>query len=142
MKIMKPIIFLALTAFVLHLIWENAQAPLFAGYSSFGQHLLICFLGTIGDIVFTILAYLGIGLLKNDFGWIMRLGGKDIVVIAVIGSFWAIGIEWQALLFERWGYADSMPIIPYFRVGLTPILQMIFLLPLSFYLTKRLYAKF
>jgi len=87
MKITKPIIFLALTVFVLHLIWENAQAPLFAGYTSFGQHFLICSLGTIGDVIFTLLVYLGIGLLKNDFGWITRLRKNDVFVLAVVGFF-------------------------------------------------------
>ena len=141
MKITKPIIFLTLTAFVLHLIWENAQAPLFAGYSSFGQHFLICSLSTIGDVVFTAIVYLGIAMLKNDFGWIVRLRKNDVFVLVVVGFFFALGIEWRALLFGRWGYADTMPIIPYFQVGLTPILQMILLLPLSFYLTKKLYEK-
>jgi len=138
MKI-KYIVISSSIVFLLHIIWENAQAPLFAGYSSFGKHFPICFLGTIGDVVFTLSVYFGISLLKNDFGWIIRLSRKEIMVIAVIGFFWAIGIEWRALLFERWGYADTMPIIPYFKVGLTPIMQMTLLLPLSFYLTKKLY---
>ena len=137
MKI-KYIIILIFVAFLLNIIWENLQAPLFAGYSSFGQHFPICFIGTIGDIVFTAVVYFSIALLKNDFGWIMRLGKKDILVLAAIGFFFALGIEWRALLFERWSYTDVMPIIPYFQVGLTPILQMIFLSPLSFYLTKKI----
>lgn len=136
----KQILLLAFTAFMLHLIWENAQAPLFAGYVSFGQNLPICFLGTIGDVVFTLLVYLGIGLLKNDFGWIMRLNRKDIAVIAALGFLGAIAIEWRALLFGRWGYTDAMPIIPYVQVGLTPILQMTLLLPLSFYVTSKLHS--
>ena len=139
MKITKLVTFLSLTAFIPHLIWENAQAPLFAGYSSFGQHLPVCFLGTIGDVIFTGAVYLGIGLLKNDFAWIVRLNKKDILVLAAVGFFFALGIEWRALLFDRWSYANAMPIIPYLRVGLTPILQMMLLLPLSLYLTKRLY---
>jgi len=136
MKLFKQILFLSLIAFALHLIWENAQAPLFAGYSSLGQHFPMCLWATIGDVVFTLSVYFGISLLKNDFGWIMRLNGRDIAVIAVIGFFWAIGIEWRALLFGKWNYADAMPIVPYLRVGLAPILQMTLLLPLSFYLTK------
>src|SRR3989344_2370846 len=137
MKVAKSSAYLLLVALVLHLVWENAQAPLFAGFLSFGQHFFVCFLGTIGDIVFTITVYLGISLLKNDFGWIVRLGAKDVLVLAVIGFFFALGIEWRALLFERWSYADNMPLIPYFQVGLMPVLQMTLLLPLSFYLTSK-----
>lgn len=137
MKIAKLITTLSLIAFVIHLVWENAQAPLFAGFSSFGQHFFICLLRTIGDVTFTVVVYLIIGLLKNDFGWVVRLNKADILVLAIVGFFFALGIEWRALLFERWAYAESMPIIPYFQVGLTPILQMTLLLPLSFYLTSK-----
>lgn len=139
MKI-KYIIILSFVAFFLHIIWENAQAPLFVGYSSFGKHLPICFLGTIGDVVFTATMYLGVSLLKNDFAWIVRLNKKDILVLTAIGFFFALGIEWRALLFNRWSYTNAMPIIPYLRVGLAPILQMTLLLPLSFYLTKKFYG--
>lgn len=133
----KYIITLIIISFLLHLVWENAQASLFAGYTTLSQHLPLCFWATIGDVVFTLAVYLGISLLKNDFGWIMRLNKKDGLVIAAIGFFWAIGIEWMALLFQKWSYANTMPIIPYFQVGLTPILQMMILLPLSFYLTSK-----
>ncbi|MDA1169465.1 MAG: hypothetical protein O3A36_03950, partial [bacterium] len=74
--------------------------------------------------------------LKNDFNWIASLNKKDIITLAAIGLCIAVGIEWRALLFERWAYTDVMPIIPYLKVGLTPMLQMILLLPLSMYLTK------
>lgn len=137
MKTAKLITSLSLIALVIHLVWENAQAPLFAGFSSFDQHFLICFLGTIGDVIFTLTVYFVISLLKGDIRWIVRLSKIDILILAIIGFFFALGIEWRALLFERWAYADSMPIIPYFQVGLMPILQMTLLLPLSFYLTSK-----
>ena len=80
MKITKQILFLSVSAFALHLIWENAQASLFAGYISLSQHFPMCFWATFGDAVFTLSVYLGISLLKNDFGWIMRLNKRDIAV--------------------------------------------------------------
>ncbi len=139
MKTGKQIIFLSLTAFVLHVIWENIQAPLFQGYmSSFVQHFPKCLIGTIGDVVTTLFVYFIVALLKNDLNWISTLNKKDIVVLTVIGFFIAVGIEWRALLFGSWAYADTMPIIPYLKVGLVPIIQMILLLPLSIYLTKKI----
>lgn len=137
MKIGKQIIFLSFIAFVLHIIWENAQAPLFQGYASFSQHFTMCLIGTVGDVAITLVVYFIVALLKNNFNWIATINKKDIAVIAVIGFLIAIGIEWRALLFGRWNYTNIMPIIPYLKVGLTPILQMILLLPLSIYLTKK-----
>ncbi|MDP2789036.1 MAG: hypothetical protein Q8O46_03230 [bacterium] len=138
MKTGKQIIILSLIAFFSHVIWENMQAPLFQGYASFVSHFSMCLVGTVGDVVITLFVYVLVALLKNDFNWIATLNKKDIVVLAVIGFFIAVGIEWRALLFGRWAYADAMPIIPYLEVGLTPILQMTLLLPLSMYLTKKI----
>jgi hypothetical protein len=136
-KIIKQITFLSLITFILHLIWENVQMPLYFGYTSFGQHFMICFVGTLGDLAFTLFVYLIIGLLKEDFDWISKINKNDFVVLILVGFLFAVGIEWRALLFDRWKYTTVMPIIPYFKVGLTPILQMIILLPLSIYLTKK-----
>ncbi len=138
MKIGKQIIFLSLTAFVLHIVWENAQAPLFQGYASFSLHFPMCLIGTVGDVAITLFVYSIAALLKDDFAWLFNLNKKDVAALAIIGFFIAIGIEWRALLFGRWAYADAMPIIPYLKVGLTPVLQMMFLLPISMYLTKKL----
>ncbi|MDP3956266.1 MAG: hypothetical protein Q8Q18_03430 [bacterium] len=136
MKTGKQIIFLSLIAFVLHIVWENMQAPLFQGYTSFVAHFPMCVVGTVGDVGITLFVYFIIALLKNDFNWIATLNKNDIVVLALIGFFIAIGIEWRALLFGMWAYGDAMPILPYFKVGLTPIIQMTLLLPFSIYLTK------
>jgi len=140
MKIEKQVTFLSLIAFLLHVVWENAQAPFFQEYTSFPEHFSICFLGTIGDVVITLFVFVTIALLKNDFNWIASLNKKDIVVLAVIGFLIAVGIEWHAMVFEWWAYAGAMPIIPYLKVGLTPIVQMTILLPFSVYVTKKFVA--
>lgn len=136
----NPFIFLSLIAFLLHVIWENAQGPLFQGYTSFAEHFPICFLGTVGDVAITLFVFVIIALLKNDFNWIASLKKKDIAVLAVVGLFIAVGIEWRALLFGRWAYTDAMPIIPYLKVGLLPIVQMTLLLPLSVFITGKFSA--
>lgn len=138
MRTGKQIIYLSLVAFILHVVWENIQAPLFQEYVSFSQHFLKCLIvGTGGDIIITLSVYVIIALLKNDFGWIATLNKKDIIILAVIGFFIAVSIEWRALLFGRWSYADAMPLIPYFKVGLSPIIQMTLLLPLSVFITGK-----
>lgn len=133
----KQIIYLSLITFVLHIIWENAHATLYQGYSFFEHIFSICLWATLGDVLITLSVFVIISLLKNNFNWIPVLNKKDIIVLAIIGLFIAIDIEWRALLFDRWTYTDSMPIVPYLKVGLTPILQMILLLPFSVYLTKK-----
>jgi len=140
MRTGKQIIYLSLTAFILHVIWENAQAPLFQGYTSFSQHFSACLFGTVGDVAITLFVYVLVALLKNDFNWIASLNKKDIAVLAVIGFLIAVGIEWRAVLFGRWAYNDAMPLLPYLKVGLSPIIQMTLLLPLSVFITGKFSA--
>lgn len=133
----RYILTLVVVAFLLHLLWENAQAPLFAGYSSFGQHLPICFVGTIGDVVITLFVFVFIRLLKKDEPQTIT----DFLALAIIGFSIAVAIEQNALLAGKWNYTSAMPIIPWINVGLMPIIQMTILLPLSFYLAKLLNKK-
>jgi hypothetical protein len=137
-KIIKIATELILVSFVLHIVWENVQAPLYQGYVSFFQHFSPCMLGTVGDISLTIFVYLAVALLKNNIYWITGLNKKDILVLTVVGFFAAVQIEQQALLFGQWGYASSMPLVPYFGAGLTPVLQMTILLPVSMYITNKI----
>ena len=81
MKTGKQIIFLSHTAFILHVVWENAQAPLFQGYTSFSQHFSACLVGTIGDVVITLFVYVIVALLKNDFNWIASLNKKTLLFL-------------------------------------------------------------
>lgn len=138
----KVITNLILISFTLHVIWENVQAPLFLGYESFSQHFILCLFGTVGDLVITLFVYILISLLKNDSNWVINLNVKDVFVLVIASFFIAIWIEQQAFLFGKWSYTSFMPVIPYFKVGLTPILQMSILLPFSMYLTKKFMIKY
>ncbi len=139
---MKALVIISIISFLLHIVWENLQAPLYAGYVSFGQHFWLCLYGTAGDVVITIVVFLLIALLKEDMDWIRSGTARDLFALAIIGFFVAVWIEHRALLFGTWNYAAAMPIIPYLKVGLTPILQMIILLPLSFLAASKLLKKF
>ena len=47
----------------------------------------------------------------------------------------AVAIEWIAVhILQRWEYAAGMPIIPGTSVGIAPILQMLILPPVIFYI--------
>lgn len=123
---------LIVVAFLLHFVWENTQAPLYVGYQSFSQHFSICFVGTIGDVIITLFVLAFIWLLKKDEPQTIT----DFLALAIVGLVVAVAIEQHALLIGKWNYASTMPIIPWIKIGLTPIIQMTILLPLSFYLAK------
>lgn len=127
---------LALVAFVSHGVWENAQAPLYAGYQSFSQHFGMCLYGTTVDVLITLIVLAFLWLLTK------RLPSTkgDWFALAIIGFVIAVAIEQNALLLGKWAYAVTMPLVPYTQVGLSPILQMTLLLPLSFFLAHTIFS--
>ena len=93
----------------------------------------------IGDVLYTLGVYLVFALFKRDVLWMRHVSKADVLMLTLAGFLLAVGIEWKGFLFERWAYLPSMPIIPFFEVGLSPVLQMTILLPLSVYVTGFLY---
>lgn len=48
------------------------------------------------------------------------------------GAFVAIAIGKAGVLSGRWAYADSMPLLPWLRVGILPVVQMMLIPWVSF----------
>lgn len=141
-KIWGLVIFFGIN-FILHLIWENAQAPLFEGYESFSQHFIPCLFATFtGDMIFTLCIYIGIALVNKNFWWIFSKDAyKNPYTFAsaiVVGILLAISFElWSTYIAFRWTYG-TMPIMPIIRIGLFPVLQMILIPVLSIKISQRL----
>ncbi|MEK7599179.1 MAG: hypothetical protein AAB474_01860 [Patescibacteria group bacterium] len=136
MKWIRYLFFFTAVSFILHIVWENLQAPLYAGFTSFYDHFSACLAGAIGDVFISLAALLFMILVKRALP--LKFNKNDFMVLAGLGLIIAVAIEKNALLAGKWSYSGAMPLIPYLNVGLAPILQMIFLLPLSFYLAQKL----
>lgn len=130
---MRYIATLAVVAFVLHAVWENAQAPLYAGYQSVFQHFGMCLYSIVVDVLITLIVLAFLWLLTKR----LPSTKSDWFALAIIGFVIAVVIEQNALLLGKWDYTSMMPLVPYTQVGLSPILQMTLLLPLSFFLANK-----
>ena len=135
MKLAKKIICIGLIAFALHFIWENAQAPLYQGYTHFLDHLSICSVATGGDVLIVLFVFGGFALFYRNAYWLSDMNAMHIIILAIIGALIAVAIEAFALHSGRWIYADTMPTVG--NIGIFPILQMTIILPLTFYLTSQ-----
>ncbi len=131
---------LAVVAFLANLLWENLQAPLYKGYSSFWAHLPICAIGALGDILIILIPYLAVAAKRRDILWIYSITYKDIVLTTLGSLIIAFLYEWYALHVGRFVYTEAMPIIPFTRIGAMPILQMI-VLPIVTLYTGRLISR-
>jgi hypothetical protein len=129
----------AIAAFALNWAWENGQAPLYAGYVGFVRDVGMCTKAALGDVVIVALIFGLVALAWRDADW-HRRSLAPYGVSVLVGIAVAVAIERWALASGRWAY-DGMPLVPFTGIGLAPVLQMILLPPLVFFLMRRAAAR-
>jgi hypothetical protein len=72
----------------------------------------------------------------RDFFWVEYLNWKAAVTIILAGGAIAVGFEYWAMETESWAYTEDMPVVPYMEIGLSPLLQMMLLPLLTFWLSN------
>ncbi len=122
--------------FGLNLVWENLQAPLYAGFTNFSHHFWMCFVASIGDAFAIATFYFIIAALRKDILWFKKNKMANFALTAGFGAVTAFGIEYFALASGKWYYLSSMPLLPFTSIGLMPFLQLLVLTPVTFYLTN------
>jgi hypothetical protein len=129
--------FFAITAvsFFLHLTWERLHIVLYKGYEALEGVLPVYLHAALGDVMYTLLAIGFMTLLCGTRIFHAPLS-RDYALLAFLGLCIAIFVEVKADMFGRWEYTDAMPLI--YGLGLSPLLQMTVLLPLSVYIVVRL----
>lgn len=93
--------------------------------------LVFCTLASVVDALVTI----GIYKLLSQF-----VSANQTVfyfLAAALGAMCAVFFEWFAFHFGFWAYSETMPVIPFLKVGLLPFVQLTLLAPLAIWLTKR-----
>lgn len=121
--ILVETVVLAVVAAFLHGSWEYLHLPLYRGYEALGQGWEVISYATVGDVFYTLVVYSIFVLFRRK---------PKLWELAVVGFLLALMVEYKAQLLGRWAYAPEMPMLGMF--GLSPLLQMTILLPLSFYL--------
>lgn len=122
---------LCIVAAALHLVWENSHVVLYTGYDGISGGLPVTVWATIGDVLYTLAAFALASLFKQGIEWVRELRVHDLIGLASLGFFFALYVEYKALALGRWAYLPEMPMLPGFEVGLSPVLQMVVLLPLT-----------
>ncbi|MEK7509366.1 MAG: hypothetical protein AAB605_01485 [Patescibacteria group bacterium] len=131
METVLPFLVIGGVAFVSHLFWERAHIYLYTNYEKMKGALPVFILATLGDVLYTFLALVLVAFFKGSIMWFLSASVSDYVGLAVLGFCIAVFVEYKAMALEQWEYTLAMPRI--FGLGLTPLLQMTVLLPLSVY---------
>lgn len=140
-KILFFFVLIIVSAFM-HFLWENLHQNLYTGYEGVSGFMPISVWATGGDVVYVLGAVLLVSLFKDGLAWTEKPRRLDYVGFAILGFCIALFVEYKAFAFDRWLYLDTMPIIPFFDMGLTPVLQMTFLLPCAIFISSRVVQKY
>ena len=136
MRTYAPYIILSIVAGILHFVWEALHLPLYTGYEALGSGWTLVFFATAGDVMYTLLIVGLVTLIRGDLHWIQRPKKNEYLATALLGGLVACMVEYKALAFHRWAYAAVMPVVPILGVGLSPLLQMMVLTPISVYVSR------
>lgn len=130
---------LLLAAFALNWLWEMVQMPAYAEMAgrTWGESAPTCTAAAAGDVVITLAIYAVAALAAGSLRWPLENRWNVYAAATLLGAAWATAVEWRALAFGRWSYADQMPVVPTLGVGLWPFLQLTLLVPAALWMASR-----
>ena len=137
MPVLRTLTLIALASFLLHLAWESLHVQLYTGYEHWTRGVPVVLLATIGDVLYTLGAFALVSGFKGSFDWLRDATRQDYMMLVTLGFLMALFVEYKGLALQRWHYVPDMPLIPILNVGLSPIVQMALLLPLTFFIVSR-----
>lgn len=86
----------------------------------------MCTQASIGDGLIAVIAYFIVTLVKKG-SWISSATLLDLLLFLIPGLLLTIILEYiNTLVLFRWSYSALMPIVPVLNVGLSPLLQWVF----------------
>ncbi len=133
---------LSVIAFVINLIWEAGHVRFYTLWDTADRTQIITSVAhcSLGDVLITIGMYAFAALLLQNTDWPVTqpLSGSAIAVISAT-TFTSLSEWYNVYQAGNWGYAESMPL--FFGIGVTPLLQWIFLPPLLAYLYRLAHLK-
>lgn len=120
-------------AFILNFVWETIQLPLYKNNVYDLIHVSFCALASLADVIMVLLIYFSFALIYKDTFWIKTINIQRAILLILTGGIGAILVELRFLSEGNWAYSSSMLLIPFFNVGISPLLQFMFLPLISYY---------
>jgi hypothetical protein len=118
--------------------WEMGQAFLYVGMDYSAATWWHCFVASLGDGVLVGLIYFSGRRAMGHSDWFTRPGLKPYAIMVASGLLIGVWVEWVAVhRLARWTYTEAMPLIPVLEIGWVPVLQMLILPPLIFFVLAK-----
>ena len=128
------------SAFVLNYLWENLQCPWFFVHRGGNPGQLAMVIATLGDVALTWLAQGMVAAVSRRWLWLLEPWHWQ-QWATLLGAALALSVlvESWALSTSRWAYTAINPLLPGTQVSVLPVAQLLFLFPLAFWLSRKLY---
>ena len=119
-------------AFFLNFFWEVVHTNFFTFKAMPYNMLLNGWLHCVmGDIIITVVAFWIISLINRNRKWFLKMNTFNFTGFVAIGLVYTFYSEHKHLFhFKDWAYNESMPLVPFTGIGLTPVLQWLFIPPI------------
>lgn len=131
----RNLVAIFVVAVLFNYLWELAQAPLYEGMQRLRIVWWHCFVASLGDGLLVLLIFAAGWMVLHRQDWFVSPGVRGYAVMLATGLVMSVSIEWIAVyIVGRWAYTERMPLVPGLGVGLLPILQMLVLPPLIFWI--------
>lgn len=137
MRVFIQYVMLCLFSFTFNVVWEWAHLALYTGYDALGSGWQLVVRVALGDVMYTLFIVLFIAACEKGLDWMGEARLYEYVSASGMGFFVALFVEYKGLWLHRWSYSHAMPMLPILGVGLSPVLQMMVLVPLSVYIVKK-----
>lgn len=127
-------------SFLVNFVWEMWQVPLYEGMAAAPhfEAVRVCTQASLGDGLISVVAFWAAAAATGTRHWYLRLRPAALVTYLAVGVAITIVLEWLATgPLERWRYDAAMPRLPLLGTGLLPVLQWLFLPPLTLALMRR-----
>ena len=133
-----PEISLCLWSFFLNFFWEVAQTYFYTLRDSPFHAMLYGWIHcTLGDVLLTLLSFWFISMMSHNRRWFLSLNRLNFIGLMTIGVVSTVISERVNVhIFKSWAYNQSMPIISWLNVGLTPVLQWVIIPPVAILLVR------
>jgi hypothetical protein len=125
-------------SFSLNFFWEVLQTYFYTLKDSAFSTMLYGWIHcTLGDVVITLGSFWLVSILSRNRRWFSRLNKVSFVSFIMVGLVYTLFSEWLNVhIFKSWAYNELMPIVPWTKIGLTPLLQWMVLPPVVMLLVR------
>jgi len=141
-KFIRNILVIGLVALIFQYAWESWVCDIFYTMSPTTNYIRLLASATFGDVNMTLGLYILLSIVNKNLNWFLeRWGIKEYTIFVLYSLFLSFYFEISALHLGRWGYSTRMPLFPNTNIGLVPVLQLIILFPLTFFVSKLIIKK-